>query len=222
MSQDFQLPIDSIKLDRTELPVSGTMIREDIHENRRYLAPGVYPHFVKLIVLMGAESTGKSSLAKALAEEVDTTWVHEYGRDYYEAHGGKMTLEGYTEIAKEHIRREEAAKTLPETKEFIFVDTNALTTLMFSYLYERDSDPELMGIAEKCISRYFGWILCDDDIPFEQDGWRDDELTRKRMQGAIIQDLATRGIKFHRVSGSIPERVNSVLYWILDEEGIQW
>ena len=40
---------------------------------------------VKRVVIIGAESTGKTTLARALAEHYKTPWVPEFGRFYTEA-----------------------------------------------------------------------------------------------------------------------------------------
>ncbi|HAP74812.1 MAG TPA: hypothetical protein DCR14_01865 [Acidimicrobiaceae bacterium] len=66
------------------------------------------------------------------------------------------------------------------------------------------------------MAELFNWrltlhvIVCGDDIPFEQDGWRDNEVWRGRMLGMVLHDLATRRIPFHVVSGSLDERVAQV------------
>lgn len=202
--------VDTVTLDRAELPVSGTLVREDIHARRKWLDPEVYAHFVEPVVFMGAESTGKSTLVERLAGALQTSWVHEYGRTYYEEHGGVMDLDGYVEIAKRHQELEETAKRDPMVNRWVFVDTNALTTLMFSYLYERAARPELWKMADKCIGRYKHWFVCDDDIPFEQDGWRDCETARSRVQGLILQSLDQRGIPYTVLKGPLDQRITKV------------
>jgi HTH-type transcriptional regulator, transcriptional repressor of NAD biosynthesis genes len=82
--------------------------------------------------------------------------------------------------------------------------------MFFSHYYNRNSLPELQVLADDCAARYRRVIVCNDDIPFEQDGWRDNEVWRGRMQGMVLHDLAVRGIPFHVVSGSFDERVEQV------------
>ena len=193
------------RLDRTERGISGTMVRADPHGCAEHLDPLVYASFVKKVVLLGAESTGKSTLAKALAERFGTAWVHEYGREYYELRGGRLNLEDYVEIARVHRSREdEAARS---AREWLFVDTNALTTMMFSHLYDRDSLDELRLLAAECADRYALTLVCDDDIAFEQDGWRDTDDWRGRMQGLVLADLAVREIPYVVVSGDLEQRL---------------
>lgn len=196
------------RLDRSELDVSGTQIRSDVHAWRHMLDPVVYSHFVDKVVLLGAESTGKSTLARTLAQRFSTTWVHEWGREHYEAKGGVLALEDYVHIAHEHRRHEDEAAR--QANRYLFCDTNAVTTMMFSHLYERDSLEELRVLADECRDRYCFVVVCDDDIAFEQDGWRDSEQWRSRMQGLVISDLVVRGIPFVVASGSLDERVATV------------
>jgi HTH-type transcriptional regulator, transcriptional repressor of NAD biosynthesis genes len=188
--------------------LSGTTVRTDIHAHRSMMPPTVYSHFVEKVVLLGAESTGKSTLAVRLAEVFETQHVQEYGREHYEQRGGELDLDDYVVIAREHRRREDDATK--RSNRYVFVDTNAITTMFFSHYYNRSSLPELRALADQCASRYRHVIVCNDDIPFEQDGWRDNEVWRGRMQGMVLHDLAVRDIAFHVVSGSVDERIDQV------------
>ncbi len=191
-----------------EIPVSATLIRSDPFRWRHLLHPVVYSHFIARIVLLGAESTGKSTLAAALGRHFATQSVAEYGREVWEAKGGKLALADYVDIAVGHRERETAA--VAYCRDYLFVDTNALTTMFFSHYYNRDSLPELRRLADDCRGRYALVLVCDDDIAFEQDGWRDNEVWRGRMQGMVLHDLRVRGIDFHTVSGSLAKRISQV------------
>jgi HTH-type transcriptional repressor of NAD biosynthesis genes len=60
-------------------------------------------------------------------------------------------------------------------------------------------------------------IVCDDDIAFEQDGWRDNEIWRARMQAMVLRDLGVRGTAFYVVSGTLDDRVAQVKAIIASE-----
>ena len=79
--------------------------------------------------------------------------------------------------------------------------------MMFSHLYDRDSLDELRRLASECVDRYAVTLVCDDDIAFEQDGWRDSDGWRARMQGLILADLAAREIPYVVVSGDLEQRL---------------
>ena len=188
--------------------MSGTAVRADPYRWRSVLDPQVYSHFVKKIVLMGAESTGKSTLAAELAAHFNTCHVAEYGREVWEAKQGQLTLQDYVDIAVEHRAREDAA--VMDSRNYLFVDTNALTTLFLSYYYHRGGLPQLHALAEACRDRYARVFVCDDDIPFDQDGWRDNALWRSRLQGLILYDLDRRAIPYEIVSGTLDSRVRQI------------
>lgn len=194
--------------ERTRIPISGTNLRNDVHANRHYLHPLIYKDFVQRIVFLGAESTGKSTLTTAVAKHFDTNHVPEYGREYYEKKKGILSLEDYVHIAKEHRSIED--KSAQSANKMLFVDTNAITTLFFSYYYNGAALPELHALASQCKERYDYYFVCADDIPFEQDGWRDNEMLRSKMQRMILLDLNNRGISYQLVSGSLAERIEAV------------
>ena len=81
--------------------------------------------------------------------------------------------------------------------------------MMFSHLYDRDSLDELRCLASECAGRYALTLVCDDDIAFEQDGWRDTDDWRARMQGLILADLAVREIPYVVVSGDLEQRLST-------------
>jgi NadR type nicotinamide-nucleotide adenylyltransferase len=194
---------------RTTIPTSGTTVRADIHAHKDLLDPRVYRHFVERVVLLGAESTGKSTLTARLADVYQTASVAEYGRDYYAERDGVLDLDDYVVIAERHRQLEDDAAL--RANRYMFVDTNAITTMFFSHYYNRGSDPRLRALADECRTRYQHVFVCDDDIPFEQDGWRDNAIWRGRMQGMVLHDLAVRGIAYTTITGSLHSRVEQVM-----------
>ncbi len=70
---------------RGRFPCSWTAIRADPFAFWEYLEPCVRAYFVKRIALIGAESSGTATMARALATHYGTVWVPEYGRDYWAA-----------------------------------------------------------------------------------------------------------------------------------------
>ena len=201
------LPFDP---DRQQTPISGTAIRADVHASRQFLSPLVYAHFVERVAVVGAESTGKSTLAAALASDFGTHFIREYGREVYEREDGQLTPEHFLEIALGHRALEDEAARTPGLNRYLFVDTTAATTLMWSYLLCRTALPELHALADACKSRYAHTFLCADNLAHEQDGWRANTEVRSVQQAFILQDMATRQIGFEVVWGSVAERVARV------------
>ncbi len=158
--------------DRTRHPVSGTAIRADVHAHREALDPRVYAHFVRRVVLMGAESTGKTTLAAALAAHYETAWVEEYGRFVFEREARTLTPMHHLEIAHGHIALEDTAVREGRVRRVLVSDTGALTTLHWSYLLTRTAEPALAALADGHADRYALTLVCGDDGRFAQNGWR--------------------------------------------------
>jgi NadR type nicotinamide-nucleotide adenylyltransferase len=74
--------------ERTRVPISATQIRADPLAHWQFIPPPVRPYFVRRVALVGAESTGKTTLAQALAAHFGTVWVPEFARAYLLARGG--------------------------------------------------------------------------------------------------------------------------------------
>ncbi len=196
---------------RAALPISATQIRAEPFAHRHWLHPLVYRDLVELVVLLGAESTGKSTLTEALAQRWRTQWMPEFGREFWEAHhdaDGRLTPEQLVALAREHLDREEALRV--ESDRYLFVDTNALTTAMFARFYHGAEHPDLAELARAAERRYHHTFVCDIDIPYVEDGTRSGEAHRVRFQQQIIDDLAERGVAYTLLRGTLDERMAQV------------
>lgn len=195
---------------RTRVPISATAIRAHPFANRAFLDPVVYRDLVARVALVGAPSTGKTALASALATAYHTTWMPEYGREYWEAHQRerRLTAEQLVEIAEEHRRREDAM--ILDADRLLFVDTDATTTAMFARYYHGHVLPRLADLAADARDRYRLHVLCEDDIPYEDTPDRSGAVNRSEMQAATRADLAERGIEYVAVKGSLDERITAL------------
>jgi NadR type nicotinamide-nucleotide adenylyltransferase len=207
-SADHHVTYRGLARDAQLVTVSIDQIRADVHRYRHLLPPSVYAHFVEMVVFLGAESTGKSTLAEALAFDLDTLFVPEYGREVWERKNRQLTLDDYVHIAAHHLEIEDELRQ--QANRFLFVDTNPLTTMLLCYAFEGDGLPELTELARRAEHRYRHVVLCANDIPFTQDGWRENERWRTRVQGMVRFDLAVRGIPYMEVRGSVEARVRQV------------
>ncbi|GAA5482182.1 AAA family ATPase [Haloferula sargassicola] len=192
----------AVDLGRVQVPVSGTELRRDIHGLRHFLSPEVYAGFVKRVALVGGESTGKSTLAAALAEHFGTTYVAEYGRELWEELDGVLKYDDLLKIAREQIRREETALRDPATHRFVFCDSTPLTTLFYSHEMFGRADPELEQLAARTYDHTF---LCAADFPFVQDGTRRGESFREIGQEWYLLNHPKGRIGILR--GNVEERV---------------
>jgi HTH-type transcriptional regulator, transcriptional repressor of NAD biosynthesis genes len=211
LSRRQSSPVAHVSVDpgRDAVRVSGTAMRADIHGLRRYLAPDVYADFIGRIAILGGESTGKSTLAAALAEEFGTNYVAEYGRELWDQRAGKLTFDDMLHIAREQIRREEAALQSPSTHRFLLCDTSPLTTLFYSMEMFGRAAPELERLARR---HYHHHILCADDFTFCQDGTRRDPAFRQKGQEWYRRQL--QDIQHTVVHGSLRDRIMQTKEWI--------
>lgn len=168
----------------------------------------VPPAAVPRLVLLGAESSGKTTLATALAEALGTAWVPEYGRTLHEQKNGALDYEDLLYIGRRQLELEDEAT--PRARGWLVCDTNAATTALYSYYYFHRCDPALLALARVCGQRYARTFVCLPTVPFEQDGWRGPEALRQFQHGAILMQLEALGIPYTLLDGSVAERVAQV------------
>lgn len=202
---------------RVAVPISATAIRENPYSKRNYVSAVVYRDLVTKVVLLGAPSTGKTTLCEALAAHYNTVWMPEYGREYWAANqiGRRLNPEQLVEIAEGHRVRED--RLVMEADRFFFVDTDATTTRQFGLYYHGHVLPRLAKLADDTRERYDLFLLCEDDIPYDDTWDRSGEVNRTKFQEMIVADLMARRVPFERVGGSLAQRVETVVA-LLDGE----
>lgn len=192
---------------RKTVPVSATMIREDPFSFRDFLHPAVYRDLVANVLFLGAPSTGKTTTAARLADEYRTVWMPEYGREYWERHqvDRRLSHAQLEEIAERHLEREE--ELLTRANRFLFTDTGAPSTFVFSLYYHGSATPRLREMVEQSASRYDLVFVCGDDIPYADTWDRSGEAHRRVFQKQVVADLILRKVPFFLLRGGLEERV---------------
>ena len=199
-----------VDVSRNIIPISATKIRKNSFENKEFIHPIVYKDLITKVVLLGAPSTGKTTLAEKLAFHFDTQWMPEYGREYWEKHqiNKRLTLEDLLKIAETHIEREDAL--VLQSNRILFSDTNAITTYLFSLDYHGTALAALENLAKTAENRHDIIFVCDTDIPYDDTWDRSGDVKRKEFQQKIIEDLNNRNLKYYMLSGTIDERIEQV------------
>ena len=187
---------------RDTVPISGSAIRADVHAHRRWLAREVYASFVRSVCVLGGESSGKTTLARALATVLGTVHVPEFGRHLWESRGGKLTLADMDTIVRRQVALEYSASL--EAEQFLVCDTSPLTTLFYSQAMF-GSASELVDVH--ATRSYDLAILCAPDFPFVQDGTRRGPSFRARQHRWYLRELRARGLPWMLVSGSVEARI---------------
>jgi HTH-type transcriptional regulator, transcriptional repressor of NAD biosynthesis genes len=208
LSESLGRPVAAhmVDLGRREVPVSGTAIRADPHGMRQFMAPEVYADFVERIVVLGGESSGKTTLAEALAARLGTAHVTEYGREHWVRRSGQLDRDDLIAIAEEQRRREDDARV--RCVRYLVCDTDALTTLGYGVWMFGERIHSLAAEASR-LPRLA--VLCEPDFPFEQDGTRRDASFRARQHRWYVDELQRRGGPWMRVRGSVDARVGQIL-----------
>ena len=198
--------------DRAAFPISGTQVRSSPLDHLEWLEPCVRAYFVRRVVLIGAESTGKTTLAQALAERYSTVWVPEFGREHWERKVAGPAMDGplpawsvaeFREIAAEQQRREnEAAR---RANRVLLCDTNAFATGTWHERYQGCRDEVVDEIGRR--DRVDLYLLTEPDFPFVQDGWRDGESIRDWMHTRFVEQLDASPTPVVRLRGPLEDRI---------------
>lgn len=192
--------------DRAAVPISARTIRARPLEHLDFLEPCVRAYYVKRVVVIGAESTGKTTLAQTLAREFNTNWVAEYGREHWErkVSGLKMTdplpswsRDEFVHIATEQQKRENSAAR--SANKILFCDTNATATGTWfeRYYHHRDEEVDAIGAADK-VDLY---LLTTPQVAFVQDGFRDGEKIRQWMHDRFVEVLSKTAAPVRIIDG---------------------
>jgi len=161
------------------------------------------------IAILGAESTGKSTLAAALARRHGTLWVPEYLREFVETEQRVPFEYDQPAIARTQLGREDALASDPRVKGFLFCDTTPLMTAVYSRIYWGRVPPALLSL--EAAHDYALTVVAAPDLPWVPDGLqRDSEAVRQRVHAQLVAVLEERGIGYVVAAGALEERVGTV------------
>lgn len=176
------------------------------------LHPVVQGALTTRVCVVGAESTGKTTLVGAMSEHHRTKGVGEYGRDYTIAKkdagtNDYWTTEDFVRIAEEQKRLEDEAAI--GAGPLFFCDTDAMTTALWHERYQGSSSKVVDRLGR--MRTYDLFVLCDTDIPWENDEIRLGADTRSAMHRRFLDVLSTqRREPWIVVSGSVEQRMAAV------------
>nr|WP_315258317.1 ATP-binding protein [uncultured Duganella sp.] len=156
------------------------------------------------IAILGTASSGKTTLAAALAERHHTLWVPEYLREFVDTAGRVPVEADQIHIARTQLAREATAAASART--YLFCDTSPLMTAVYSRHYFGGIDAELALLADA--HDYALTLVTAPDIPWIADGLqRESETVSVTINRMLHEELSARGIPFVPISGSVEQRV---------------
>ncbi|HMP28751.1 MAG TPA: ATP-binding protein [Saprospiraceae bacterium] len=162
--------------------------------------------------VIGAESTGKSTLCTYLAEEFGLTLIPEYARDYCSTIGRKIGVEDVIHIGNQQIQQYNNSILNVEHDRFIF-DTSIITSMIWLNDKFRTANLSFHDFFLK--ERFNVTLLCFPDIGWEEDILREDKGRQLEIHEQYIHYLDSNNKKYHLILGQGQKR-NILAKKILD------
>jgi HTH-type transcriptional repressor of NAD biosynthesis genes len=217
-----------VDLTRAAVPVSGTAVRADPVAHWDLIGPGVRAWLTRRVIVVGAESTGTTTTARALARQfrvrggvwAHTRWVPEFGRELTarklaalrtarpQAVVDDVTWDrtDFVTVAREQNAAEDAAARTGAP--ILIGDTDALATTVWEQRYLASTSGEVRA-AVRPPDLYL--LTSHDGVPFVQDGLRDGEHLRAWMTGRFREVLDASAVPWLELTGSHAARLRTAL-----------
>ena len=175
------------------------------------------PNSVTTVAILGAESTGKTTLCRDLAAYFEGLWVPEYMRTYLQAKWDNeqltCTWEDLLPIAQGQIKREndlaeQAAQTADKNR-YLFCDTSLFELMTYSHWYYGDCPAALTQAA---LAHHYDLILLTEvDTPWVADDLRDSPYQRDEISAYFADQLKKHQKPFVRIGGDRQKRIHQVV-----------
>ncbi len=189
---------------RARFPVSASMIRLTPFKFWEFIPTVVRPYFVKTICFYGPESTGKSTMAKRLADHYQTEFVPEVAREFIISNA--FTLDEIIKIG--NAQTERVKEKLKTANKILFCDTDLITTQIYSRHYLHEIPPILFKLEREI--HYNQYFLFDIDVPWVGDGLRDLGDKRQEMLEVFQSELDNRKISYEWIRGTFEDRLVNI------------
>lgn len=190
--------------------ISSTVIRKSPLACWDMMPDYVRPCFVKKVLLIGTESTGKSVLTTSLARHYNTVFLEEVGRELSMRSGTDLWMlpQDFTDILLQHKVKQ--IGMIQKANRVFFEDTNCLTTLFYVNFLEGKEKEKNRKLAEALseLNEYDLVLLLGPDVAFVQDGDRSLEIAadRERFTGILKRMCEEHGLKVAEINGDYEER----------------
>lgn len=169
---------------------------------------------IKKVVIIGPESTGKSTLTQALSQAYNEPWVEEYARQYLENLNREYNLRDLLKIAQGQLALED--KKVKFANRILFCDTDLHVIRVWSEHKYNTTAPWIIEQINK--RRYDLYLLTDIDMPWQQDQLREhpEPLMRDYFFEIYFQLLLKSNTPFARISGNPEERIQQAIKAVRD------
>jgi len=165
---------------------------------------------MRKIVIIGPESTGKSTLCQQLAEYYDTVWCPEFAREYLSDKGMDYNYEDLLNIARGQQELEDSL-LLEARNGFYFIDTDMYVMKVWCEVaFENCHTWILKQIAKR---QYDFYLLCSIDLPWEPDGLREypDPVFRKKLFDMYKDIVINSNTMWAEITGTDTQRLQTAV-----------
>ena len=200
--------------DRAHVPISATQVRANPFAHWDYLDPVVRPYFTRTVCIYGPESTGKTTLSENLAAHFQTVWQPEWARAFL---GDRHCVyEDMELIARGHFGQYPAYKA--RANKILFMDTDAITTLVFSEHYYHRAPSCVLDLADRMHEYVDLYLFTDIDVPWVPDSSRDlgEPGQRAHMKRTLLDHLERRHLPYVLITGSWEQRFRTAVQAVTD------
>ncbi|MCB1137545.1 MAG: AAA family ATPase [Leptospiraceae bacterium] len=201
-----------IDLQRQAVPISGTEIRHRPLRNYRFIPEIVRPYFHKKIVITGAESTGKTTTARHLANRLNTVWAHEYAREYLDCMGRYVEEQDIAKIARGQIALEDRMRNAANRA--YICDTDLMATIIYSQHYFGGCPDFVATELQKRVGDFY--VFMDVDIPWVDDPQRDAPHLRREFRARFLDILHEHRASYAIAGGAFRHRLQNAYEIVTD------
>lgn len=197
------IPFD---MDKAQFPISASIIRKNLFTNWHYLPTAVKPFYAVKVVLLGTESTGKTTLTQQLARHFNCSFVLEAGRELI-PNSREFTFDDLHLVANEHAKR--IGEAMEGESPLVIIDTDIHITRSYGkFAFNRDLQVDKTIYNANKADLY---LYLTNDAPYYQDGTRLTKADRDSLDRSHRQVLAAHQIEFVEISGSWEERFEQAI-----------
>lgn len=202
------LDVRFITFDRTRSKhsISSAMIRQNPFKHWNYIMKSAKPYFQRKVVLLGTESTGKTTLCNTLARYFEANLVVE---------GGKKTIGNLADFTKkdleviieQHSEKIEASQK--DARPLVVIETD----IHIIQSYSKYTFGEYIDIDKSTVELHKAdlYLYLNNDVPFIQNGRLMSEKTRNELDKSHRQTLKDFGVNYHEIKGNWSQRLNTAI-----------
>jgi NadR type nicotinamide-nucleotide adenylyltransferase len=171
---------------------------------------------MKKVVVIGPESTGKSTLCEQLAAHYKTSWVPEYAREYLLQHGTQYSYDDLLTIAKRQLALEESYTEKNASAPILFIDTDQYVMKVWCDFVFGKCHPWILDQIRK--RKYDLYLLCNVDLPWVKDELREypDLESRQRLYDIYKSIMISQPVPWAEISGTDHERLHKAIKVVND------